>query len=215
MLLWLCVARNFLLTTLAILISAGWHLYASANAMPELFRYAPVPAALLPFALGAMAYHLSKIAPTYIKAVNNVRYQICLVVGCLGAFLFNWYQTATIPVNFLNTSYYYINTALAFATVLLINKSRLTGKTGKVDKFLGDLAYPLFLSHFAAGFIASKVLHIDHRGWELFFWAYPIAMAISIAVVKLVDEPISKLRDRIRSETRTVKAERAGEPSFK
>ncbi|CAI8751612.1 Acyltransferase [Pseudomonas chlororaphis] len=197
-LLWLFVARNFMLTIVTILGSIAWHLYAKGSGMEELFRYAPIPAALLPFSLGALAYHISVMFNDFIKPRNTAKAQSVILLTCLTCFLINWYLTTRTQTNFLNSAYYYTNTILAFLTVLAINKSRLKGSIGKTDKLLGDLAYPLFLSHFIVGFIASIVFDINGRGWLLFFAAYPLSIIISIIAIEIIDKPITRIRNSVR-----------------
>jgi peptidoglycan/LPS O-acetylase OafA/YrhL len=204
--LWLVTARSVVLTILTIGISAAWHVYAYFHGLPELYRYAPIPAALLPFALGAMAYHLTQIYPQIFRASRSLPVQILFTIGCIAAFLANWYETAINQSNFLSTPYYYTNTALAFASMLLINKSRTARPLSYIDKLLGDLAYPLFLCHFAAGFIAAKLFGIDSRGWTLFATGYTVALIISLIIVKLIDDPVSKLRDRVRANPENLQA---------
>lgn len=198
--LWLYTGKSIKTAIKTIALASIWHFFVDYNNQDPVLKYYPIPAALLPFGLGALAYHISKIYSHIIKPRNNANTQSMILAACITLFLANWLATTYLSVSLLNSSPYYINTAIAFMTVLAVNKSRLGGTLGKADKLFGDMAYPLFLCHFVFAFIATKLFDIAPRGWESFVYGYILSIIASYITIQLVDKPISKIRDKIREQ---------------
>lgn len=196
--LWLYAGRSIKTAMTTIILASFWHFFVTYKDLDPMLKYYPIPAALLPFGLGALAYHLSKIYSKIIKPRNSSRTQSMILSTCIALFLMNWLATTYLSESLLNSSLYYLNTAIAFITVLAINKSRLSGAIGKADKLFGDLAYPLFLCHFVFAFIATKLFDVAPRGWENFAYSYALSIISSYIAIKMIDKPINKIRDNIR-----------------
>ncbi len=196
-LLWAFTARNLTTTALTIAASIGWHVYVISEGLNLGFTYCPPPAAMLPFGLGALAFHLSKriSIPTL-----SGRAGIAATVLICAAFLINWAASLNNP--FFGSIYYYANTAIAFFSVIAINRTRHAGKLGIVDKWMGDLAYPMFLGQYVFGFVAWRFLGMSTapvRGTELFLLGATLTIAASIAIVLVIDRKINKVRSRVRT----------------
>jgi peptidoglycan/LPS O-acetylase OafA/YrhL len=74
----------------------------------------------------------------------------------------------------------------------------------KLDKLLGDFSYPIYLLHWQCGVLASYLLFdIPIRGFSTesmrsFGLALLITIALSYVFILLVDENVSKIRQRIK-----------------
>lgn len=62
-----------------------------------------------------------------------------------------------------------------------------------VDRWCGELAYPLFLVHWACASIIGGQL-----GWRLMIETLPLALAVSVLLVIGIEQPIARLRNRVR-----------------
>ncbi|MCX2693640.1 acyltransferase [Pseudomonas sp. DCB_CB] len=195
-LLWLFAARQLWSTIATIAIAIAWQWYVLHSSTNPLHGYFPVTAALLPFGLGSLAYHIStiiKLKPLYGFSAISLTIASCIL------FISNWKLSLDSP-NLIGSASYYANNALAFFTVLLINRTSHTGTTKTIDKWLGDLAYPMFLGHYVFGFIAWRILgeNSASRGIEVFMLGSAITILASIIVVQVVDKNLMKARNKIR-----------------
>lgn len=195
-LLWLFAARRLWTTLATLAVACAWQWYVLHSPVNQLLGYFPVPAAMLPFGLGALAYHLTQI--THLKPVHGTSAKWLTLTIC-GLFIINWKLSASSP-NFIGSIYYYANDLLAFLSVLVINRARHTGFAGKTDKWLGDLAYPMFLGQYVFGFVAWQILGTDTaiRSTGIFMLGAIITIFTSVAIVLIVDKRLLKARNKVR-----------------
>jgi peptidoglycan/LPS O-acetylase OafA/YrhL len=194
--LWLFTARRFWTSAFTVAAAAIWQWHVVSEGLPLELNYFPVPAAMLPFGAGSMAYHLAR--KFQLRPLSrNAALWTTIVTGFL--FVAIWRQSL-LSTNFIGSPNYYLNTALAFLAMLLINRTRHQGLAGSIDKWLGDLAYPVFLGQYVFGFIAWEILGTDapSRGWSVFALGSIITLVASIVIVKLVDHRLIASRNRVR-----------------
>jgi len=197
-LLWIVTARSWKLALTSALASIVWYATVDIAGLSPSLKYFPVPAAMLPFSLGAMAYFLSRRAGVLTELSRNPMAQAGIFAVCVMSFLVIWHSSLNSTQIIFDHWTYYANMVLAFITVLLINRARMPGSVGRVDKFLGDLAYPVFLGHFIYAFFVWKLFAMPSRGWTLFAIAYPLTILVSIVIAHYIDRPINALRSRVR-----------------
>ena len=175
------------------LIGVGWHIGTFIFGAIPTMRYGPVPAASLAFGLGCLAYFISRSARLRVPMAASVALAIL-------AFLVNWLLSRGVSEIFSSPAFY-LNTLIAFSAALLINRQRFAGRYQKLDKELGDLAYPLFLLHYVCALIGHAVFipEAPIRGWAVFAIGYPITVAASYALISLVDRPLESVRARVRA----------------
>jgi peptidoglycan/LPS O-acetylase OafA/YrhL len=87
--------------------------------------------------------------------------------------------------------------AAALAVFAWLPGRRIAGATRLWDKRLGDLSYPLYLNHYAAG-IAASSLGL-RPGWALVAGALGCSLVIALASERLVDRQMRTWRDRVRA----------------
>jgi peptidoglycan/LPS O-acetylase OafA/YrhL len=150
-----------------------------------------LPAALFPFSLGSLLF----FAGDRVKLPPQILRPALVVVAA--AWLVNLAacaRGASADVTF------YVNLLLCVGLVGLLAHLQVASKNVRVvDKFLGDLAYPLFLVHWTIGFFVSLGRGELHgRGLDLFFPVLAISLAVSVAMIILIDRPLEKLRRRVR-----------------
>ncbi|MBO9596137.1 MAG: acyltransferase, partial [Niabella sp.] len=165
-LLWLIVARNRSLAALTFLIAATYHIASFMSGADWGRRYYPAYAALLPFSMGALIYFFRNTtfnpisrSGSFVTAISCAAWlmnlALCGLTGGAGSEFFNFF--------------FYTN--LGLFAVFLFATATLPGKNLKFkwDKELGDLAYPVFLTHWIVGYVMSKYfLEGQQRGMALF-----------------------------------------------
>jgi peptidoglycan/LPS O-acetylase OafA/YrhL len=70
-------------------------------------------------------------------------------------------------------------------------------RDGRWAAFAGTLSYPLFLAHYGIGSAVSSITGWD-PSWPLFWASLPPTIALSIALVLLVERPIARYRKHTR-----------------
>jgi peptidoglycan/LPS O-acetylase OafA/YrhL len=111
---------------------------------------------------------------------------------------------------------FYAVLPLGFATVLVLSRAApFTGRLLRIDRSLGDLAYGVFLCHFAAAFLllvaqewiftATGVFNFFGRYNQSAFGASTCVAATVLATGShlLVERPIERLRSRVRTRERS------------
>ncbi|MAE60393.1 MAG: hypothetical protein CMJ49_03450 [Planctomycetaceae bacterium] len=184
----LFLGRYKLLVTLWLALSVGYHIVALIYDMP---RYAPVSAASLPFSLGAFLYHNKDRIAGLIPASARI------TVASLSLFCVFALTAELIPVK-TNVIPFYIN--IAFSFILIHQLSTIDRKAfpslKKIDAFLGDLSYPIYLSHWLIAAGLSAVFHLQ-KSLLLFAILIPCVLLFSIIMKVVVDDPIERKRRAI------------------
>lgn len=93
-----------------------------------------------------------------------------------------------------------LTTAISFllltALALLLLSKRPVGLLAATDKFMGDLTYPLYLSHRLT--IAAAIFLFQPEGWLGWFGVLAASLAVAWVLFQVVDAPLKWLRNRIR-----------------
>ncbi|MCF5233790.1 MULTISPECIES: acyltransferase family protein [unclassified Pseudomonas] len=209
--LWLFVARSKNLAIATLLLSAAYHISTFALDMDWTRRYFPFYAALLPFSLGACIYFLKDYAKLLTTKSIKVATMTALLAWAInltvcGAF-------SGLGQNNFNT-FFYINLFSSAALVYLIANSNLQYTFKKSGKLLGDLAYPMFLLHWVAGFIMSYlILDGQRRGLLLVAVSFLPILVVSYCLSWLANRWLEPLRNIVRGQATTTKHSIATESS--
>ena len=157
--------------------------------------------ASLPFSLGALLYYYHNIIHQFISA--RIKSYTPLIVALFVANLTLVSSSALFPevywkVNFLGT---WINLGLS---ILLITALLHDGKryfTKVVDKFWGDLSYPIYVFHFSGASIASWILYKEPiLNMPVFVLSLLITIVISMFVNKMVMFSLDKQRNKVKDQ---------------
>ena len=174
------------------LISVAYTVYLIASGANFGDRYTPPAAASLFFSTGAVAYH-------YIKMRGEVLAGGPLWWLLLAAFCVFPLIAEDVGWNLHMTGFYgaYVLFLPLFVWTVL---SKPSGLWKKIDRFLGNLAYPVFLSHFFASGLASIMSwnHLPRRGGAHFLLSLVICLILASLMARYVDPAVNRLRDRIR-----------------
>jgi peptidoglycan/LPS O-acetylase OafA/YrhL len=199
--LWLFSARKISFALATLCLGGLWHAFVLGQHLDVSLAYFPFVAAMLPFGFGALAYHLFRRLRISLLSESTAPW---VTLGVLVLFFSNW-SYSTHEKEFIGSYSYYANILLAFASVLIINKTKLKGALGRFDKWAGDLAYPMFLGHYIFAFIAWHLIGIDSpiRGWAIFFLGSTLTIAASIVVILAIDQKLEPSRNRVRTQFST------------
>ena len=159
------------------------------------YRYYPCYAASLFFSLGALC-HVHARALRHVALPPFLLWPAIIVLAVLAV------ASEVAGLSHLYWAYY--AGAVLFAVILLtIVKQPAPGRIrARVDRWFGDLAYPVFLSHFIAAGLVNVVLGwLLPAGTAVFLVAtIAVTLAISTAFVAWVDPHIQRLRDMVRAD---------------
>jgi peptidoglycan/LPS O-acetylase OafA/YrhL len=175
------------------LASLAWTIWALASGKGIDVRYPLVEAASLPFSAGALVY---AYAPRM-----GWRWHGPLAAGL---FLANAVLANRWPDRY--SWGFYVSLCLAVYAVAALrglDARALPERWVRIDRVLGNLAYPIFLVHWLVACVLAGTTGIVTNANGAQFWAglVPVHLA-AWALWRWVDVPINRLRDRVRSGAR-------------
>lgn len=199
--LWMVGARSRTLAIWLLVIGVAYHLASFLSGAGWGQRYSPFYAAFLPFSLGALIYFFrNSIAPSHLRYMAYASKIACAIwlgnvalCGFLGGLNGRFFEL-----------FFYIN-LVTFAVFLYASiSSARADSSGRWDKLLGDLAYPVFLTHWVVGFLMGKVfLGGTQKGLLLFTVSLLPVIAVSYIFSKVADGVIEPVRTRVRNGIKT------------
>ena len=196
-LLWAIIARRWYLPVLFGVAASVYHATCLILGEPWTMIYYPFYAAILPFSIGSGLYFIQK---NIIKATPFQFRVKFLVAISFGAFVANVCVDGMFAVekpDYIKFFFYTNLVAISTLVFLLINVKK--PKYKKWDKFLGDLSYPVFLTHWLVGFYVSSILHPDvWTGPDIFWLSALISIIISIILSHYTNKLIEPIRSRVR-----------------
>jgi len=151
--------------------------------------------ASLPFSIGAFLYHLKlKTEPNYFGIGASAFFFAALCGIC-----------ALLPGKDITRGVgFYGAVKVGIYLVFELSKVKASGLLKKVDSFLGDLSYPMYLSHLMLGGLMTVLLKLpvsiaDNAYMGAAFWwslllIHPLAYGIDYLVIK----PVEAYRRRIK-----------------
>jgi len=197
-LLWLFISRGKHQSLVSFIASLGYVAYTYIAGLSWGDRYFPLSAALLPFSIGAMMSH-------YLPEIKTVLIKLprWFVLFSLFALMAHLVLAVNIG-NYPRGAGLYVNLALmAFVIAQLAIYENDDDFIKKADVFLGNLSYPLFLSHTLVGFVVSLEFASRWHGLSSLIIGYPVAVIVSIFINKYVDAPVQTWRNKFRSRLRS------------
>jgi peptidoglycan/LPS O-acetylase OafA/YrhL len=95
---------------------------------------------------------------------------------------------------------YYFASFLFVIAVAGLAKLEVTPQLAWIDRALGEIAYPVFLVQWLAGFLTALAISPGQwRGWTLTLSSLPLTFAMAIALAVLNRRLIEPLRQRHRA----------------
>jgi peptidoglycan/LPS O-acetylase OafA/YrhL len=165
-----------------------------ANGYSFADRYTPLGAASLFFSTGAIIYFLAKEGRYYFFDLFSAP----IIYGLLALFVVFPFAIGDLGGGRPWLGYYGASAMFAILLTALVVTARLNG--GRVDKFMGDLAYPIFLTHFLAAGLVNLVTDNRFAGivHTKFILATLVSLLLYIASVRCVEPLIERVRNQVR-----------------
>lgn len=147
-------------------------------------RYFPIAAGSLPFAIGALIYHLPRreipARPLFLLMLVNTIFW-CFVPGETG---------------------FYLNLAICSLLVYSIASGGLiSGLSRQTDRAIGDYSYPIYILHWQAGWIASVLIFGEpvKLSAAVLAGAGLAVVCFSALFIRFIDTPVQTVRARLKS----------------
>jgi peptidoglycan/LPS O-acetylase OafA/YrhL len=157
------------------------------------YRYYPAYAASLFFSVGALC-HVHTATLRWLRLPMFLLWPTAIVLAALPVI------TEVIGLSHLHWAYY--GGALLFVAILMtvIERPAATGLHPRLDRWLGDLAYPVFLGHFiAAGLVSVALGSVVGLGTVGFLGlTIVLTLVIAVAFALIIDPRIQRLRAFVR-----------------
>ncbi len=170
-------------------------------------RYFPIPAASLPFAIGACLYHYRSAFERVVSSETLREPGTWFALVCVNFSLFYLADRLT-GTSFKHSLMFgfYLNLLLTTGCLTALVSKGFLELSESIDTALGRYSYPVYLTHWLAGGIVASTLFADEgrqhttQGGVLFFLAgLLVALGLSWLLIRLVDDPIERFRGRIRA----------------
>jgi len=176
-------------------VTAGWFIASLVWTGTALYigmsfedRHATITAASLHFSTGAMIYHYGQKVGRWLWTGPALAY---------GAIIL----TAKPPHG---GAPYYLSILAAALLIMTLRDKR----SKRWDSFLGDLSYPMYLSHFAVGILISKLFfgHAALRSYPYFLIYLFYIIVFSYILHRYVEKPINGIRERVKIGDRRIRS---------
>ncbi len=188
---WIFLSCVYVLLTY--LMNYSWHA-----------RYFAIPAGSLPFSVGAFLYFLQqeKWQPKWLDYLSHCKILVTLLI--INAVIASLVQAADMLQ--LTEIFMYINLIICTLLIYGIIRGKIIWSiSAKMDKFLGDFSYPIYLIHLQIGALVSFIVYGQVESLKYQFspvsWILTglLIIAFSLALIKIIDEPIALIRNRIKA----------------
>jgi peptidoglycan/LPS O-acetylase OafA/YrhL len=191
-LLWIVIARRPAFAAVALAAGISYHLACIYDGYGWAVRYFTAPSATLSFSLGALVYFLKQ---RNLPAIGAPGLVLAFALWAVNMTAARW----ILPESYVYGLGFYLNT-VTFAAVVYGLAGRSFGSwTRAFDKMLGELAYPVFLIQWFAGFVTALVfLPGTSRGWTLTLAAAPVTLLAAGFLAVSHRALVEPLRARLR-----------------
>ncbi len=186
----ICVARRWVQAGLVLVGFVGY--LAAFKWLPgtlaDAATYHFFPFQISYLVLGVLSFHL--LHPLFEKGHIHWGWTAAVLTPFAAVILFygpleNWLPDRLVRITCIGLAF--------FAVPLLFNISR----RAKLDRFVGDLSYPMYLSHITCKWVILATMGVAKKddsvlvpGWELLL----LTLVASVTLVWLVDYPVDRWR---------------------
>lgn len=187
----LFLGRNARTVKVWFVCSLLYHLYLAVSGQPWRERYFPLAAASLPFSIGGLFYFCRA------GLANLVRRPNMWLLPAVAAYLAN-YLAALYLGKGLSVFFFYLSLVLTAAIiVLLMQPLSWPVSMQALDRFCGDLSYPIYLSHWQAGLVVAAVFRLE-KGNALLLAALPLVFLTAWTIKVAVEDQVERLRNIVK-----------------
>lgn len=204
------LSKNKKVTLIWLCLSMAYHIAAMLLNWSWEYRYFAIPAASLPFAMGAIIYHykdnLNSLFKKTIYKVEMVEHLLPLIL--FGLILANW--GGAYFINKMDGWPFYSNFLLnTLLIIVLTNRKQLPFISRSFDKRMGDFSYPIYLIHYQVGLVVIIIfgvlgLSMERPSILLMCVSLPFIFLASWLIIKSIEEPIEQVRAKVRQVTKNL-----------
>ncbi|MCP5066706.1 MAG: acyltransferase [bacterium] len=189
------LGRTRKLAVVWVAVSIGYHVYLAYTGAGWTQKYYPIAAASLPFSLGALLYH-SRAA-----LVANIRVSTAMLALVLAIWATNLVLDPMAFGGVLGSFRYYLNLACVTAVAASLCALEVRRRSLlRIDARLGDLAYPIYLTHMPVGLaVAATGIGPSSPNSQLLFASLLPILFVSWLTLRLVSDPIENLRSNVKA----------------
>ena len=194
LLLFVIAARNVHCAIGLLAAGIAFHIVDAQFGLAWPTRYFTAAGAMMPYGYGALIYFLGKRG---VLRVAPWAAALAFALWFANLVLAGW----VLPESYVYGAGYYLN-GVAFAVVAAaVSQRRFSTSVARFDRALGEIAYPVFLVQWLAGFLVAATLFPGvQRGWILTLVATPFIIAAGFALAavnrRLIEPARVRLRDR-------------------
>lgn len=201
------ISRNERWVTTWLIVSVAYHLAANFLNKDWDSIYFSIPAASLPFATGAFIFHFKdRLWPVSKAAAKFIPKILPIIVFVL--VLINW--KLGVVSGYDRSICFYCNYLLCSLMVLLLaNWDAVSFVSPKVDKWFGNLSYPIYVIHYQVGLLVMAALHYvgivsSPKDLHILLVSLPLIFLIAWLMVIGIEQPIERIRARVRPSVKSV-----------
>jgi peptidoglycan/LPS O-acetylase OafA/YrhL len=181
-------------------LSCLYHLVALILGIGWEHRYFTIPAASLPFSTGALIFHYKDKCQLLLKRQsdnNHLPFLICFII------IANWY--AGLVLDDSKGVFFYSNYLLCSLMIIaLADRTSLPFMSKKLDNWLGDFSYPIYLLHYQVGLVIISTLALFEimllrPSIELMLITLPFLFLFSWLFTITIEKPIEAIRKKVKA----------------
>src|SRR5262249_5427537 len=146
--LYLIAARNIHCALGLLAAGIAYHVIDVQFGLPWHTRYFTAAGALMPYGYGALIYFLGQ---QNLLRVTRLTTALAFALWLANMVLAGW----LLPESYVYGTGYYLNSLVFAAVVAGLVARPFSGAVARCDRALGEIAYPVFLSHWLVGFSAA------------------------------------------------------------
>jgi peptidoglycan/LPS O-acetylase OafA/YrhL len=189
------------MTLIWFVLSVVYHIFAVFRQLGWEHRYFTIFAASLPFSTGALLFHYKE---ELTQLVDRAAGRACSVLPhiLMLLILFNWYLGY--KVGHSRGLFFYSNFVLCSVMVaVLLSRKSLPLISKKLDKWLGDFSYPIYLIHYQVGIVVIVLfsalgVEIKRPEMTLMFVSIPLIFVLSLLITVTLERPIEIIRSKVK-----------------
>ena len=168
-------------------------------------RYFPAAAASMPFSIGSAIYFISKskhINKLYSKLkITSLHLFVFMLANCLA-----WMILSKLNLGKLVEVGFYINVLVCSMLVYsIVTGSEILKINRKMDKFIGDFSYPIYLLHWQSGLLVSFLIFgepfhdFSTMGLVSLVVSVLFVFVLSFLLNRIIDMPIQRIRSKVKA----------------
>jgi peptidoglycan/LPS O-acetylase OafA/YrhL len=175
------LGRSRLMTVLWFIVGVEMVIFGAMRNYPEQWFYFSPVGSTVAFATGAMIWHFRERLP---RARAGIGFALIAAVLLLGVGM---------PREIGTSGGLYLGLLAAAACVTYL---RDLPASARIDRWLGEFAYPLFLIHMPVDLIVRGIADADRVHTIVF--TLPITFALAWITIVLIERPVERVRNGLR-----------------